>query len=401
MSSLKKANFNSNLCLSDILNQDISLILTEFILEKKIDLTKVNNLTFLLLSKKILKDFQESILLNYDTFTLIYYNLLPVVPFKNKIFETIKLNLDYKQSNIFGYNLTNIPFLSTPFERDVAPFERDTTSSSKKIQSIKNFQFVPETFNSIYNCKSALKLKEIIYIKNVTFFERLNIEKDSFVKFINCIFENGISVKPKVCISFLHCIFYSSNHKISTIFVGYDSKTEIISCTFLKSTDNINDSPYYINIRNPLFIKIVSSSFQEMNTIRSSCSYICINSWVSSCKTLELILIRGCAFKNNNDNIHPAIKFNGFVNYNYYKMKKSRFIIGGCHFINTNVLLDVLCKYENINNGLIVLNTNFWELTGVIEKKNKCVLLKNEAICLIENCYLNHKKLIYSDVQYL
>ena len=391
MSFIKKTrNSEFNLKLSDILNQDIILIIIEFILEKNFHKSEYN-LSFMTISKNLLEYFQESALLRRDIYPFIYYNLLPVIRNKN---EDLKITCiktsnsgELSNSNIFGFKLVDPPILEPLQLQKLIKKENILTYIPKKL-IYKDFQFIPSSFNTFEECYNLMYFKGHVYIRNIIFTHRVNIEKNASIKFVNCIFENGVSISSEANVHFIKCTFYSSTHKISTVFVSNDSKIEIILCKFLKSINIKKDSHCYLYIKNPLFIKIKKTSFEEQHNSNKNTCYIKINENIFTSKPLELILIKNCSFINSTKNIKTAIKFDGYSNYSLYPQKRPRFIIGENVFINSIAVFSIYIKNQIRTKGLIILFENKW----IIDIKNtKCLILKDSGDFLIKKCKLNEE----------
>lgn len=393
MSLIKKThNSDFNLKLSDILNQDISIIIIEFILEKTYNKCEYN-LSFKTISRKILQYFQESILLRIDIYSFIYYNLLPVIKNKSEYFKITCIkssnSSELSNSNIFGFKLVD-PSLLEPLKiQKLIKKENIITYVPKKL-IYKDFQFVPSSFNTFHESYNLIYLKGHVYIRNIIFIQRVNIEKNASIKFVNCIFEDGVTICSESNVHFIKCMFYSSKDKISTVFVNNDSKINIILCKFLKSINIKKDSSCYLYIKNPLFITIKKTTFEEQHNSKNNCCYIKISENIFSSKPLNLIFIKNCTFINTTRNIKTAIKFEGYSNYNFYTEKKQRFVLEENVFINSVAVFIIYIKNEIRTKGLIILFENKWIIDIDIEKI-KCLILKDSGNFVIKKCKLNEE----------
>jgi len=344
MSLIKRENNKKfDLNLNDILNPDITFIIIEFILQPNFNKTK-NDLSFKVISKNILNYFQKSSYHNEEIFTRMYWLLLP-----NNINSA-------KNSNVFKFN-ENIneytPICGLKFDgfKELNYLARgqlikkvDLKTYFPKKLSLKNFIFISSTINKFESCYDLLNLGGDIYIRNMIFQQRVNIEKKSCIKFINCIFNDGLSCFLEANISFIKCTFYSSNDKLSTIFISNDSRVEIILCHFLKSVNIKKDSAHYLYIENHLLLKINKTTFEEQHNTTRNSSYIKINENRSDhsfkSRLLESnkidIFIQKCSFINNTRKRKNAIIFN----YDSSLYKYNRFIINNNLFVNSNFVFN-------------------------------------------------------------
>lgn len=377
---------NFDLKLNDILNPDITFIIIEFILQSNFNKTK-NNLSFKLISKNILKYFQQSSSFNMNIFSKMYYILLP----KNTNLK-IKININQninEYTPIYGLKFDGFQELNYLTRAQLIK-KVDFESYFPKKLSLKNFIFISSSITKFESCYDLLNLSGYIYIRNMIFQQRVNIEKNSCITFINCIFNDGLSSYSQVNISFIKCTFYSSNHKLSTIFISNDSRIEIILCNFLKSINIKKDSAHYLYIKNTLLLIINKTSFEEQHNTTNNSSYIKINQHVYKSKIFDLISIQKCSFINNTQKRKSAILFNGFVNYDFNLYKYKKFIIKNNLFINSNFVLDICSEREIRTQGIIFIIENRW-ISNI--RNMKCFVLKGFGKFIIKKCIFNNQNM--------
>lgn len=377
-------NKKFDLNLNDILNPDITFIIIEFILQPNFNKTK-NNLSFKVISKNILKYFQQSSSFNINIFSKMYYLFLP----KNTNLKIkISLNEDInKYTPIYGLKFDGLQELNY-LSREQLIKKVDLESYFPKKLTLKNFIFISSSINKFESCYDLLNLDGHIYIRNMIFQQRVNIEKNSCIKFINCIFYDGLSSSLEVNISFIKCTFYSSNDKLSTIFISNDSRVEIILCHFLKSVNIKKDSAHYLYIENPLLLRINKTTFEEHHNTTRHSSYIKINENILNSKLLDLISIQKCSFINNTQKRKNAIIFNGSVNYDYILYRYQKFIIKNNLFVNSNFVFNISLKREIRTKGIIFIIENKWASNI---RNMKCFILKGFGNFMIKKCILNNE----------